>query len=135
MRVIRKRLSWVAAGWLMARVAAFAAAPLAFAIDAAPAGARVVTCDCPDAAPGRACPMHSGPRSGQRGTGDDNDDRCRMRGNCSPVDIAFLAFAASIGIPVAAGTLAFSESAATLVSPRTELLARYAPPDAPPPRS
>jgi hypothetical protein len=149
MTAIRRYRTWVAAGWLLARVAAFAAAPLAFAVHPAPAGAQVVTCDCPDAVPGRACPMHSSPRLGSRGatdTGDprksgdpggrgDNNERCRMRGSCSPSDIAFLALAGSIGIPVAAGALAVPETAATFISPRVKLLAWAERPDAPPPRS
>src|SRR5207253_10488601 len=82
MRRCRRRLSWVASGWLALQLAAFAAAPIglccAHTEDATTSAAKPC---CPGIAPGQVCPMHH-TREGAR--------TCTMRTACLAGDAALL---------------------------------------------
>jgi hypothetical protein len=81
----------IAGIWLCCQFAIFAAAPVAFA-----ATATLVTdkgCECPDARPGQACPMHAGSPA-------ENSDSttCYMRGTCASFDVALLTLGSGAGV-------------------------------------
>lgn len=85
------RLPRIAGIWLCCQFAISAAAPVTFA-----AAATLVfdeACECPDAGPGQACPMHSGSPA-------PNGDpaACHMRGTCAPLDVALLTLSSGLGV-------------------------------------
>lgn len=128
MRGLRSCLRSTAVAWLFCQVAALSAAPIAFA-----ATATIVAdeaCECPDAAPGGACPMHHDVVATE-----DGSSPCHMRGSCAPADMALLTLAGGAGVlsqPIACG----DERVATHAHPaRFTLVTRSDVPDSPPPRS
>src|SRR5262245_7424298 len=91
MQALRVRLSRFAAVWLGCQLAIFAAAPVTFAATASVVSAKA--CECPDAKPGQACPMHSG-SSAQT----SDSATCHMRGTCAALDVALLTLASGLGV-------------------------------------
>jgi hypothetical protein len=112
-------------------MAAFVAAPalLGAGVDAAE---HAVVCNCPDAVPGRACPMHAAPDARQAGDLSKND--CRVRNACPPSNAALLAIAGVLGIPVAIVTLTHHDPFTLVVAGPVSTRSRGELPDAPPPR-
>jgi hypothetical protein len=126
MRGIRRRLSWVIAGWLFVQLAGIAA-PVALA------AAQYVDelCICPAGHEGASCPMHHGrtpPPS------ESEPGRCHVRNTGAPPDATLLSIAGVVAVIVtvpASHVLVTSAMVSTSESPvltRTGLL------DPPPPR-
>jgi len=88
LRVCLPRLARI---WLCCQLAIFAAAPVAFAGTATLVSDE--TCECPDAKPGQACPMHTG-------SPVENSDSptCYMRGTCASFDVALLTLGSGAGV-------------------------------------
>ena len=119
---VRRRISWVLAGWLLCQLAG-TAAPLLFAAQAA----IEELCFCPDAEPGAACPMHQkkAPSGGRE-----------LKSDCSPTDAALLALAGGAGILPEPLTLDTSADVLQRVSILvTQPASVVSHPDSPPPRA
>src|SRR5262245_24877244 len=91
MHRLRVRLRRVAAIWLGCQLAIFAAAPVTFAATATLISDEA--CECLDAKPGQACPMHAG-SSAQT----SDPATCHMRSTCATLDVALLTLASGLGV-------------------------------------
>src|SRR5262245_48325358 len=83
MRRIRRRLSWLIAGWLICQTASLTAAPIGTAL-----GLGTDAC-CAGLGPGQTCPMHHS-RAGDR--------TCKMRSACPRADFALVSLAGGVGV-------------------------------------
>jgi hypothetical protein len=131
---IRKRLPALAVAWLLAQVAALAAAPIVFGcVVEAKSGSELHEC-CRNLAPGQQCPMHHEPHDEERPAKPDDPGDCAVRSACAPTEAALLALAGMLGLPSAA--LSFvSRDAADLVSPEgSHAIIGATRPESPPPR-
>lgn len=121
MLVVRRRLSWLIAGWLTCQIAVIAGAPAfaALGIDQDPC--------CRGVAPGQTCPMHQ-TRAGDR--------TCRMRSDCPRADLALISIVSGAGILPGATHLLTTFDAGSSIGERASLAVnRPDRPDAPPPRA
>jgi hypothetical protein len=126
MVVVRRRLSWAVAVWLLCQIANVAAAPLTFCCQNVATAADDEEC-CPGLLPGQVCPMHH-TKEGER--------TCKMRGSCTGTDASLLALAIGFGdMPEPTVTVsAFAVGVPPRVAPVSALL-RTDRPESPPPRS
>jgi hypothetical protein len=121
MSVIRGRLSWLVAGWLLCQAAGLATAPALVAI-----GVDQDAC-CPGLAPGQACPMHHKANPGDR--------TCTMRSACQPPDAALVSMAGGIGVlPHATDIVIAFAPGEPLDALGLSARSRAARPESPPPR-
>jgi len=122
MRVIRVRLSWLIAAWLVCQVAGLTTAPVL-----AVSGHTEDVC-CQGLAPGQTCPMHHHSRDGDR--------TCKMRSACPRGDAALLSLIGGVGIlPPATQVVIAFESGVSVVA-RDQLSHTHSTrPESPPPRS
>src|SRR3990172_6883675 len=98
MPLARRHVSWLAAGWVLLQLAAFVTAPVVLSARPRSDAAPLEHCTCPDAVPGRACPMH-------HGRTPDKQSDCKLRNPCIPSDAALLSLAGLVGlIPLQAAT-------------------------------
>jgi hypothetical protein len=121
MLVVRRRLSWLIASWLVCQVAVIAGAPAfdALGIDQDPC--------CRGVAPGQTCPMHQ-TRAGDR--------TCKMRSDCPRPDFALISIISGAGILPGATHLVITFEAGTSIGGNPSLAVnRSDRPDAPPPRA
>lgn len=88
LRVCLPRLARI---WLCGQLAIFAAAPVAFAATAILVADEA--CECPDAKPGQACPMHAGSPAES-----SDSTTCYMRGTCASFDVALLTLGSGAGV-------------------------------------
>ena len=88
LRVCLPRLARI---WLCCQLAIFAAAPVAFAATATLVADEA--CECPDAKPGQACPMHAGSPAKS-----SDSTTCYIRGTCAPFDVALLTLTSGAGV-------------------------------------
>ena len=130
MKTLRKHLSSIIAVWLLCQVSALAVAPAALSAGGFFGAAGFVLCDCPDAEPGRSCPMHPAPA--ERSV---DPDECVMQAACAPTDAAFLSLGLGAGILPPPPALASDAGSAivTLTAIARDSVTEL--PDAPPPRA
>jgi hypothetical protein len=121
MGVIRRRLSWLIAGWLICQIASLAGAPVyaAFGLDE--------DACCRGLGPGQTCPMHH-PRA--------SDRTCKMRSACPRGETAVLALAGGVGVlPVATDVVMAFVVSEPVAAPRAAAITRTTRPEFPPPRA
>jgi hypothetical protein len=126
-RILRRRLAWVAGAWLMSQVALFAVAPSALCATTL-TGMASVQCTCPEG-DGQVCPMHH-PES------KSNTKSC----SCRSTNDSAAAIIASLFGPAAVLTAPINtaEPAASSRRPlrvESHPFDSYLVPDAPPPRA
>jgi hypothetical protein len=122
MGVIRRRLSWLIAGWLVCQIASATGAPVFAAL-----GLDEDAC-CRGLAPGQTCPMHHHSR--------ENDRTCKMRSACPRGETAILALAGGVGIlPDATDVVTAFVLGEPVASPRPAPVTRTTRPESPPPRA
>lgn len=124
---IRRRLSWILAGWLAFQLAGIVAPVV---LSAAGHSAGDSLCECPGTEPGAACPMHHGqaPRH-------DDANRCRLENTCAPTDAALLSLAGGIGVLPQSMSAEIQAVEASVGATGSILITRTELPDSPPPRS
>jgi hypothetical protein len=126
--MLRIRLRALVVAWLLCQLAAFAAAPV---LSASGLGLHPgeVPCDCPDAQPGAACPMHRSPAR------PSDDSTCVVTSACAPQDAALLSLNVGLGVPASpVGIESPSIGEPTRLRPvASRSFVRL--PDAPPPRA
>src|SRR5437879_3899867 len=97
MRLLRHRLSWLPAVWLVFQIAVIAA-PLV----AATGSAIEEACTCPGGVHATTCPMHHGGPAKAGGTTDSASKqsaaRCAMHNAEPPSELALLALAGGAGV-------------------------------------
>ena len=125
---LRRRLSWIAAAWLVCQAAGFAAAPVTF-------GARAIAtagdaCDCPGRAPGQACPMHS-----HGAARNEDDNTCRLRNACAPDEAALLTLVGGVGVTPEPAAMLSDRIAVALDPIVIDTIVHNDLPDSPPPRA
>jgi hypothetical protein len=122
---LRKRLSWIACGWLCCQLSLLTAAPAALCAHPLEA-ADAVTCTCIHT--GNAeCPMHH-PKSQKRG--------CECRNTTDPDAASLVSLIGPIAVLAATPhRLAPPAIAKSPVRPITQFIDFVAPPDGPPPRA
>ena len=128
MSFVRKRLSWLVAGWLVLQGTALFASPLAFG--AGDVSTEDVACDCPDAMPGAQCPMHR-----SQVAHHDDETRCSMRSALLPTDLALAVFTAAGAVPVVQSVQEVATSFETVTTADDVVVSLADFPDSPPPRS
>jgi hypothetical protein len=128
MRLVRRRLSWIAGLWLVCQVAALAAAPCArcpMSHEASAADANDGC--CPGVAPGQYCPMHHTREGGRK---------CAMHASCGSDTAALASLADGLGLPALSDAVDVTTStAASLAAIDSTTIVRVTPPDSPPPRA
>jgi hypothetical protein len=123
MYVIRRRLSWLVAGWLLCQISGLATSPVLVAV-----GIDQDAC-CRNLAPGQTCPMH-------HKKANSNDRTCKMRSACQPPDAALVSMSGGIGVlPHATDVVITFAVGQQLDSEFLSTLSRARRSDAPPPRS
>jgi hypothetical protein len=129
MQRMRWCLSWLAAGWVLCQLAAFAAAPIVLSAD----GLDPVTverCTCAEGAPGAACPMHQGHGGDPKRSGTD----CKLRSSCASSEAALLSLAGGLGLVPSPAVVSVNRVVALIPGPLVRALNRVELPEFPPPR-
>jgi hypothetical protein len=127
---MRASLRWLVCGWLLCQAAALCSAPALFRAVAHASDAAHVTCTCPGARPGAACPMHSATAPVRAGGG------LLLQNPCVPDSAALLLLVGGIGLPADAGVAPALVVAAARTAPAASaLLWRADSPLSPPPRA
>jgi hypothetical protein len=116
MRTLRRGLSWMAGAWLICQVSALAAAPIALA---------AVTCGCPLAGLGAACPMH-------RAATDAHE--CSLKNADAAPSAQLLSLMVGL-IPPPLPAAAIAATAEAVPAPLASIDSRSDRPDSPPPRA
>ena len=130
MQRIRQCLSWLAAGWILCQLAAFAAAPIVLSAEVLDP-VTVERCTCAGAAPGTACPMHPGHGGDQKSSGTD----CKLRSSCASSGAALLSLAGGIALVPSQAAAEVDAVAALIPVGRLSAASRVELPEFPPPRS
>lgn len=130
MQRMRHCLSWLAAGWILCRLAAFAAAPIVLSAEH-PDLVTVERCTCVGAEPGTACPMHQAHRGDQENGGTD----CKLRSSCASSDAALFSLAGGLALVPSQAAAEVDTSAALIPGNRLSAMNRVELPEFPPPRS
>jgi hypothetical protein len=135
MTAVRRRLSTIAAFWLLLQLAGIVVPSTLSAFGFAAAEAL---CNCPDVEPGALCPMHHTPSSRSHSTSTSKPadaERCRIQNARAPIDAALLSLAGGTGIlATVAGHKPPMPPAATVIAETVDRLSRAYSPDSPPPR-
>jgi hypothetical protein len=119
--LIRRRLSWLVAGWLACQAAMLAGAPALAAM-----GVDQDAC-CQGLAPGQTCPMHQS-RAGDR--------TCKMRSECPRADFALISMLGGLGIlPDTTDSVTTFEPGVIVAHRDRSHSANSSRPESPPPRS
>jgi hypothetical protein len=126
---VRRRLAWVACGWLACQLAGVVAAPVVLWHLAASNDDR--DCDCP-VAPGQACPMHHGGNH----EGRQDTSTCHLRNAFPTSDAALLSLSGGSGIlPRPTTTVSVFDAGAVVLSGTPSAVLRVYRPESPPPRA
>jgi len=121
MCAIRRRLSWLVAGWLMCQCAGVLAAPVTLGCH------TTKDACCTNLKPGQTCPMHH-----QR----EGDRTCKMRSACSPADLALLTLTTALAVVPQPTDVVIAFNPGESVSPDTRaFIARTPRPESPPPKT
>lgn len=123
---LRRRLSWVFAGWLLCQSAAIAA-PLAIAAKSAIDD----ICGCPTGE-GATCPMHH-----KQASNSESKSHRLLQTACMPTDVGLLSLASGTGaqLPEPFVLTPFQHVSAAVAAPASQSVSRIDIPDSPPPRS
>ena len=126
MVLVRRRLSWLIAVWLLCQIANVTAAPFTFCCQNVATAGDEDKC-CPGLLPGQVCPMHH-TKEGER--------TCKMRSSCVGSDAAIVSLAvSSSGLPASTPVVsAFELGERVRLAPQSAIL-RTARPESPPPRA
>jgi len=127
-------VSRVALLWIVWQAGTLAAAPMFIAYQAPGDALTDHLCDCPDATPGRQCPMHHHSNSSQQPTAGSSVARCSMRAPVTPTDLALASIAMVTGmLPVRTVALPAVEFADFAAAAPARAFTRAVPPLSPPP--
>jgi hypothetical protein len=123
--VLRRRLSWIAGGWLCCQLSLLTAAPLSLAAHP-PEAADAVTCTCVHTGTAE-CPMHH-PKQQKRG--------CECRNTTDPDAANLVTLLGPIAVLASAPSHLAPPPITRLPDyPITRFIAFVTPPDGPPPRA
>jgi len=133
-RRVRAVASRVALLWIVWQAGTLAATPLAIAHQAAGDALTDHMCECPDAAPGRQCPMHHHSNSVPERSDEKGAARCSMRAPAAPADLGLAAIAIAAGmLPVRIAPLPPAQFTGFTVGDSARAFTRSIPPLSPPP--
>jgi hypothetical protein len=125
MQPLRRRLSWMLAGWLVIQLVTIVA-PVALVA----AGVSLEeTCTCPGVDHGATCPMHH-PSSAK----SKDANQCAMRSAAAPADVVLLPLSV-IGLLPSPATVAIEMTPVPVIITVSALVGRTELPDSPPPRA
>src|SRR5215467_12679627 len=125
MRVFRRRLSWVACGWVCCQLSVMLTVQLSLVASGAHA-ADAISCTCVHGANGQ-CPMHRPANS---------KPNCQCRNTSDPDAAAIVSLLGPIAVLADAPAHATTLSITQLPNfPITRFTSFFAPPDGPPPRA
>jgi hypothetical protein len=128
MRLVRKRLSWLAAGWIVLQAAAVLAGPAVLYASSVMQGAE--PCECPGATPGQQCPMHR-----HHTVHPTDTPRCAMSSALSQSEASLLTVVASGAMPAMSPVFAPSDDIERIGVAVTVAIDGVRLPDSPPPRA
>ncbi len=126
MLLVRHRLSWLIAVWLLCQIANVTAAPLTFCCQNVASAGDEEEC-CPGLLPGQVCPMHHAKKG---------EPPCQMRGSCVSGDTAIISLAVGAGVPASPTPTVsiFDLGERVFPAPQSSIL-RSDRPESPPPRA
>ena len=132
-RAVRALASRIALLWIVWQAATLAAAPVFIARSASGNAATEQLCECPDAAPGRQCPMHHHSNPGHQADSSDVA-RCSMRAPVTPVALASIAIVTGT-LPVQSSTWHEPKHTGVIDTVAGGAVSRSTPPLSPPPKA
>ena len=135
-RRVRAAISRVALLWIVWQAAALVSAPMVMAYAASGDALTEQLCECPDAAPGRQCPMHHHSSStAHPSSSDDGSARCSARAPVTPTESA-LSMSTVVGmVPVRASVWFEPQFVSVVAVSSADVFSRSTPPLSPPPKA
>ena len=136
-RRVRAAISRVALLWIVWQAAALVSAPMVMAYAASGDALTEQLCECPDAAPGRQCPMHHHSSStAHPSSSDDGSARCSARAPVTPTESALALMSTVVGmVPVRAAVRFEPQFVRVVTVSSADVFSRSTPPLSPPPKA
>ena len=132
-RTVRALASRVALLWIVWQASTLAATPVVIALSASGNAVAEQLCECPDAVPGRQCPMHHHSNTGHQ-TGSSDVARCSMRAPVTPAALAAIAIVTGT-LPVQIASWVDPEFTSVVAIAADGVFSRSTPPLSPPPKA
>ena len=136
-RRVRAVASRVALLWIVWQATALVTAPIVIARAASGDALTQQLCECPDAVPGRQCPMHHhSPSAPHPSSSDDASARCSARAPVTPAESALASVSTVVGmVPVRVSVWSEPQFAGVVAVSSGHVFSRSTPPLSPPPKA